>query len=205
MKLVLVNPAFFDGEQFKNRFEAYLDWIKGGNLYVAPFEPPLGLASLVAALEARGHDVTLVDMQGSLMDAPELQRRLAAEQPDLVGITAMTPTLPEALRVARVARAVVPAARIVLGGVHPTLDPESVLEHEDVDFVIRGEGERPLADLANALERGGSLDAVCGLCRRVGDVLSVKPRALPVENLEDRKSTRLNSSHVKISYAVFCL
>src|SRR5690606_39437938 len=26
-----------------------------------------------------------------------------------------------------------------------------------------------------------------------------------VERLEDRKSTRLNSSHVKISYAVFCL
>src|SRR5690606_40580422 len=25
------------------------------------------------------------------------------------------------------------------------------------------------------------------------------------ERLEDRKSTRLNSSHVKISYAVFCL
>src|SRR5256885_6871180 len=26
-----------------------------------------------------------------------------------------------------------------------------------------------------------------------------------VENLEDRKSTRLNSSHLVISYAVFCL
>src|SRR5690606_40801041 len=26
-----------------------------------------------------------------------------------------------------------------------------------------------------------------------------------LENLKDRKSTRLNSSHVKISYAVFCL
>src|SRR5690606_40591170 len=26
-----------------------------------------------------------------------------------------------------------------------------------------------------------------------------------VENIKDRKSTRLNSSHVKISYAVFCL
>src|SRR5690606_40850284 len=33
--------------------------------------------------------------------------------------------------------------------------------------------------------------------RRVG---ATKQRALP-----DRKSTRLNSSHVKISYAVFCL
>src|SRR5690606_42003645 len=29
-------------------------------------------------------------------------------------------------------------------------------------------------------------------------------RALPVD-AQDRKSTRLNSSHVKISYAVFCL
>src|SRR5690606_7127720 len=28
---------------------------------------------------------------------------------------------------------------------------------------------------------------------------------LPAQNLADRKSTRLNSSHVKISYAVFCL
>src|SRR5690606_42135023 len=30
-------------------------------------------------------------------------------------------------------------------------------------------------------------------------------RALISGDLEDRKSTRLNSSHVKISYAVFCL
>src|SRR5690606_41272415 len=26
-----------------------------------------------------------------------------------------------------------------------------------------------------------------------------------IENMRDRKSTRLNSSHVKISYAVFCI
>src|SRR3712207_7128557 len=33
------------------------------------------------------------------------------------------------------------------------------------------------------------------------------PRQLPIENVppKDRKSTRLNSSHANISYAVFCL
>src|SRR5690606_41195148 len=36
------------------------------------------------------------------------------------------------------------------------------------------------------------------LVRPVGDVVAVGHRP-------DRKSTRLNSSHVKISYAVFCL
>src|SRR5437868_11306460 len=32
-----------------------------------------------------------------------------------------------------------------------------------------------------------------------------KYRSLPQNSIEDRKSTRLNSSHVSISYAVFCL
>src|SRR5438477_4634892 len=33
----------------------------------------------------------------------------------------------------------------------------------------------------------------------------VKPVALDVDRETDRKSTRLNSSHMSISYAVFCL
>src|SRR5256886_7945459 len=32
-----------------------------------------------------------------------------------------------------------------------------------------------------------------------------KPRGAPEHSLGDRKSTRLNSSHSQISYAVFCL
>src|SRR3712207_8016633 len=44
--------------------------------------------------------------------------------------------------------------------------------------------------------------------RQVGNLFDVKLRA--IDNLheagvEDRKSTRLNSSHANISYAVFCL
>src|SRR5207302_11445654 len=37
------------------------------------------------------------------------------------------------------------------------------------------------------------------------DVLDEIKQAAGAGNIEDRKSTRLNSSHVKISYAVFCL
>src|SRR5690606_40958493 len=55
--------------------------------------------------------------------------------------------------------------------------------------------------LAAALEAGVPLEealrrALAGVARRGGDggIIAV-----------DRKSTRLNSSHVKISYAVFCL
>src|SRR5258707_11026396 len=44
------------------------------------------------------------------------------------------------------------------------------------------------------------------LGRELDGVLQVEGRvALPLEGVGDRKSTRLNSSHANISYAVFCL
>src|SRR3989442_10824717 len=63
----------------------------------------------------------------------------------------------------------------------------------------------PLADGAQRLEA-----VVAGQSRRVRqqmphrDGLPRLGRARDVEG-QDRKSTRLNSSHVRISYAVFCL
>src|SRR5690606_34148114 len=38
-----------------------------------------------------------------------------------------------------------------------------------------------------------------------GDLVETVLNYIPRRRLKDRKSTRLNSSHVKISYAVFCL
>src|SRR5207302_2230937 len=46
-------------------------------------------------------------------------------------------------------------------------------------------------------------DAASPVVTATGDTIPVGGRT--VENHLDRKSTRLNSSHVKISYAVFCL
>ncbi len=184
MKITLVNPSFYDGKEFRNRFEDYLQWIKGGNLYVAPFEPPLGLACLCAFLKAQGHETRLIDMQGLCMDSQELARRLAAHDPDLVGITAMTPTFPEALRVARIVRTVAPRAHTVLGGVHPTLDPDGALAEPDVDFVIRGEGEAALAALAQALQDGRSPEGIDGLCHRLDGALVISGKARRIDDLD---------------------
>src|SRR5690625_6751904 len=39
----------------------------------------------------------------------------------------------------------------------------------------------------------------------IGRIAQQQPQLAPAPRREDRKSTRLNSSHVAISYAVFCL
>src|SRR3712207_7122406 len=50
-------------------------------------------------------------------------------------------------------------------------------------------------------------DEVVGLIRNPDHAADVEQRGgtATVADLEDRKSTRLNSSHANISYAVFCL
>src|SRR3712207_9009307 len=51
------------------------------------------------------------------------------------------------------------------------------------------------------LEKDATFAAVAGFAQRGGIPFGIKPRTL----WADRKSTRLNSSHANISYAVFCL
>src|SRR3712207_6900349 len=65
---------------------------------------------------------------------------------------------------------------------------------------LRGIGDLPhrLGDAAEEL-------AVVDLLKRAAAALVARHLANQHEHRQDRKSTRLNSSHANISYAVFCL
>ncbi len=55
---------------------------------------------------------------------------------------------------------------VVVGGVHPTLDPLGTLEEESIDFVCVGEGEAVLVELAEALEGRGEVSGIASLIGR---------------------------------------
>src|SRR5690554_7004170 len=59
------------------------------------------------------------------------------------------------------------------------------------DYALVSVGRRPYTDGLNA--------------EKAGIKLTERGQIEVNEQLQDRKSTRLNSSHVRISYAVFCL
>src|SRR5437899_9694278 len=90
----------------------------------------------------------------------------------------------------------------------PTTAPSTLSLHDALPIWIPAEIHRELH--RELLER---LDLQTLSREELGDA-RLRPRVLAellarqrlqVEALEDRKSTRLNSSHLGISYAVFCL
>lgn len=141
MKVLLINPYFFESTELLRRKEVFKHWILMGNMYVHPFEPPLNLASLLSFLRKYGIDCNLIDMQGEFITEDKLKSTIETLSPQFVGITAMTPTFPTALNIAKLIKKNFPEIKIVMGGVHPTVMKEDVLKHKEIDFVIEGEGE----------------------------------------------------------------
>jgi len=76
------------------------------------------------------------------------------EEPFLVGISALfTPYWDQALDTAKAVKRFWPNALIVLGGHHVTQFPKACLEHKEIDFIIQGEGEIPMVQLAQLIKQ----------------------------------------------------
>ena len=108
---------------------------------------PHGLAVIAACLEKAGAEVRVLDTSAQVMTPAQLKEAIGSLHYDYIGITATTFIINDALAIARVCRESVPSAKIVFGGVHPTIFPEEVLGSEFVDLVVRGEGEETVVDL----------------------------------------------------------
>jgi len=148
--------------------------------YVSSTMPPLGLAWLAAVLEQEGHRVKVLDAPPENLGIDGIVQWVRFHGPfDLVGLTASTPLVANAIEIARGIRSEAPSTRIVLGGVHPTVLPEEVLSEPAVDVAVRGEGERTILELA--AER--PLEDVAGISFRMDGAVSHTPDRRLIDDL----------------------
>src|SRR5207249_8761829 len=70
--------------------------------------------------------------------------------------------------------------------------------------VAHGDARQPVLAFQRYLDAAAPGRELERVAQEVPDDL-LQPLGVAVDRPEDRKSTRLNSSHVSISYAVFCL
>ncbi len=172
MRIVLIHPNYHSGGA-----EIAGNW------------PPAWVAYLAGALKSAGYtDVHFLDAMTNHLSDDDLRVRLAELQPDVVGTTAITPSIYTAERVLEIAREVAPDALRVIGGVHATFMYKQVLSESDaVDVVVRGEGEEILVKLIDLVARGRWPEArheVRGLAFRDGETIVATPAAPTIKNLD---------------------
>lgn len=122
---------------------------------------PLGLASIIAQLDERRHQVRLLDLMFSEDPEAETRRVLAEFEPQVVGISIRNldnqrrlnneDFVPEAARIVTLCRSHSDAI-ILLGGAAFSTCPEAIFSFLRPDFGIAGEGERVVPALLERLE-----------------------------------------------------
>ncbi len=124
---------------------------------------PLSLLYLGTALKRAGFEVRILDERVTA-DLTASIRTALASNPLFVGISSMTGyQIGHGLALAQQVRNLNPDIPIVWGGVHPTIHPESTIQHSLVDIVAVGDGEETAVELARTLESGGNLSSIRGL------------------------------------------
>jgi anaerobic magnesium-protoporphyrin IX monomethyl ester cyclase len=125
--------------------------------------PLLSFCHLAASLRAGGHEVALLD--ASAPHAPkahgEIRARIAAFAPHLVGLHLKTLHVQPAYALA----AELGDHALVAGGPHATIVPDEPLAH-GFRWVIRGEGEEALVELADVIDGKREAGSVAGLSWR---------------------------------------
>jgi radical SAM superfamily enzyme YgiQ (UPF0313 family) len=141
---------------------------------------PLGIAYVAASLEKAGYQVEIFD--NYLLEKPisEVKRKISDLRPEIVGITCGSATYSQCIKTAKAVKEVHPSCKIVVGGWHPSYEPDSMLVHPEIDYVVVGEGERAMVELANCITKGGDVRdalAISGVATKVdGQIVKTPPK-----------------------------
>jgi len=147
--------------------------------------PPLGILYLAAvARKEGGHQVHLLDMNietGGVASAIDFARKF---HPDILGISSVTVDSRMMHELARRLKTVVPGAKVVAGGPHPSAYLEETLTNEAIDVSVIGEGEATFVELIASLVSGAELSGVRGIAfMRNGKIVRTEPRPY-IEDLD---------------------
>ncbi len=144
---------------------------------------PVGLCTIHALLRSRGFDSRLANF--SRFRWREVEQTLLRLRPKILGISLFTFNREDAVKIARVARAVDPGVFVVAGGPHATHLAERVLSSNAcIDAVVLGEGEETMLELSGALAGGRDPRGVAGLLLRTSRGLVRTGRRPPIRDLD---------------------
>jgi anaerobic magnesium-protoporphyrin IX monomethyl ester cyclase len=145
---------------------------------------PLGLAYVAGALEKAGFQVEIFDNYLLEKSIDEVKLKVKTLNPEIVGITCSSATYRRCVETAQAVKEVLPSCKVVVGGWHPSYEPESMLQHPEIDYVVMGEGERAMVELATSLSKGEDAKTIAGVAsRQKGKIVRTPPKF--ISNLDE--------------------
>lgn len=160
-----------------------------GGAEIAGNWPPAWVAYLTGYLKAAGYTcIRFVDAMTNNLTDDQVRAIIEEEKPDVIGVTAITPSIYKAEELLKIAKDVQPNAVTVLGGIHGTFMYQQVLtEAPWIDCIVRGEGEAVLLNVVRAIDAGNwqeTRSTIRGVAYLDGTKVIATPAEPPITDLD---------------------
>lgn len=131
--------------------------------------PPLGLLYIASSIRKNfggKYELKLCDtgLQGTPLES--IRKEIEEFRPHLVGLSALTCESDLMYAVAGIVKQAAKETIVISGGPHSVVAGERLLDNQNIDFGIVGEGETTIVRLMSALETGENLANVDGVAYR---------------------------------------
>jgi anaerobic magnesium-protoporphyrin IX monomethyl ester cyclase len=169
LKLLLITPPYHAGV-----VEAAGSW------------PNIGFVYIAGHVRAAGFNVEIYDAMTKGHTIQQIKEHIINVKPDIVGSTAYTSSINDALAVLRVAKEANSEIITLLGGIHANFCYRELLEENPdvLDVVVTGEGEFTTPELMECLSSGQGLDKVLGIVYREDGTINANPPRPFIEDLD---------------------
>lgn len=149
---------------------------------------PLGLVCIGGPLIDAGFIVKLIDHDLYGWSSKRLIKEISGFNADyiLLGHSGSTAAHKTALKTIRAIHRELPHLRVVYGGVYPSYADKVVMaECEEIDAIVRGEGEQAVVGLIRTWEQTNDLSYVDGVTWRDGEKIIVNRSRTPIKDLDE--------------------
>lgn len=128
--------------------------------------PPLGLMYLASAVRKEfgsSYNLRIVDMGIEHIGIKAIKSIISEFSPDIAGCSVCSEEDECMHKVAAAVKEVNKDCKVIVGGPHPTMYFQEILQDRNIDIAIVGEGERTLIELLKGLDANVGLKDISGI------------------------------------------
>ncbi len=126
--------------------------------YDCPIGLSIGVSYLSSILKGHGYQTNILhisDMLGVPFVIDELLIEIKKNAPDIIALSTGESHYEDMEKLCKKIKSINPQMKIIIGGIHVTLNAESVFTKESIfDYAIRGEGEEAIVELVDSIAQG---------------------------------------------------
>ncbi len=147
--------------------------------------PPMGILYLATYIKSLGYQVKVLDALAEKLSWLQIKKRIKKYSPNVIGISVMfTAYYQDTLELSKKIKKNFPHIKIVLGGAHISIDPDTCIQNNYIDFVIFGEGEKTFENLLKNINNKKNISKIDGLIYKKGKKIQKNPPRELIKNLD---------------------